>query len=1144
MASSAGVGILLVVVVVIASLRAFKHSEASAHMRKDTLNTLIYTSDLLSELTDAETGQRGYLLTGNLMFLQPYTALRDNVHSHLQQLQANTLNATAQTHLVKVLPLIDAKLAELAHVIELRRHNDMDTALKVVAEGEGKRLMDLIRAQINAFIAIQEKALAQHEAAFQSSMQQLLAIIIVSGMLMVLFALSFSYFMYRRSQQQLKNAVHLKTRHLLAQQEQMNGQLQQSNLALEGSEEKLAVTLNSIGDGVIATDVEGRVTLLNAVAEQLTGWTQAEAIGRPVGEIFHIIHQDTRQPSAIPIMAALAHGEIQVMTNHTLLIAHDGSECIIADSCAPIRGKNCQVIGAVLVFRDVTKESVAKQAVRDSAALIQAILNTVVDGIITFHACGGIIETVNPTIEKMFGYNAAELIGQNFSLLIPELDEDKCNLCLNFNARGKMHSTGLQQEVAGHRKDGSFFALEIALGEMELSGRRYFTGILRDITARKQAEEALFKANALQNAIFNSATFSSIATDEKGIIQIFNVGAERMLGYKAGDVMNKITPADISDQQEVIARAKTLSAELATLIKPGFETLAFKASRGIEDIYELTYLRKDGSRLPAVVSVTALRCANNKIIGYLLIGTDNTQRKQSEIEQKKLFQRAQLALDAGQLGDWSWDAASNLVTLGGRSAKMYGFPERECVTREQMRALLSTEDADYAGKAWDQALVEHTAYNNEYKINLALGEQRWISMTGCGNYAEDGTILGMTGVMQDISERKYNEAKLHESIATAEKANLAKSEFLSSMSHELRTPLNAILGFSQLLETGNPLPTAAQMIRLQEIIKAGWYLLELINEVLDLSLIESGKLLLSPEPVLLVDALLECVTMIEPQAQQHAITMTLLPFDNTWLITADRTRLKQVLLNLLSNAVKYNSQPGTVEVICAEISPNHIRIAVKDSGAGLPAEKLTQLFQPFNRLGQEHGNEEGTGIGLVVTKKLVELMDGSIGVESTVGEGSVFWVEFVKCEVLPAADHATLPIKWLAPVPEQPALYTLLYVEDNPANLMLIEQIITAYPDICLLSAPDANIGMALARAHTPEVILMDINLPGISGSKALKLLRKDPVTAHIPVIALSANAMPSDIKNGLEAGFFRYLTKPIKINEFMKALDEALKHA
>jgi CheY-like chemotaxis protein/two-component sensor histidine kinase len=379
----------------------------------------------------------------------------------------------------------------------------------------------------------------------------------------------------------------------------------------------------------------------------------------------------------------------------------------------------------------------------------------------------------------------------------------------------------------------------------------------------------------------------------------------------------------------------------------------------------------------------------------------------------------------------------------------------------------------------------------------------------------------------------------------AEKANLAKSDFLSSMSHELRTPLGAILGFAQLLESGAPQPVPAQKRSIDQILKAGWYLLELINEILDLALIESGKLPLSLEPVSLAEVLHECEIMIEPQAQKRDIGVTFARFDSPNFVNADRTRVKQLFINLLSNAIKYNRAGGTVTVTCAQSPPDSIRISVRDSGAGLAPDQLSQLFQPFNRLGQEANVEEGTGIGLVVCKRLVELMGGVIGVESTVGQGSVFWIELKQTTEPQAAAHAAeLTAAAQSHVHGATQRYTLLYVEDNPANLMLIEDIIARRPDIRLLSARDAVSGIEIAHVSVPDVILMDINLPGISGLEALKILSADPLTTHIPVIALSANAIPRDIEKGLEAGFFRYLTKPIKVNEFMDTLDMTLKHA
>jgi CheY-like chemotaxis protein/anti-sigma regulatory factor (Ser/Thr protein kinase) len=287
----------------------------------------------------------------------------------------------------------------------------------------------------------------------------------------------------------------------------------------------------------------------------------------------------------------------------------------------------------------------------------------------------------------------------------------------------------------------------------------------------------------------------------------------------------------------------------------------------------------------------------------------------------------------------------------------------------------------------------------------------------------------------------------------------------------------------------------------------------------------------------------ECQSMIETQARTRGISVTFQTVDSAWYANVDRTRAKQVLVNLLSNAIKYNRINGTVEVNCSS-SAERLTVCIKDTGHGLSPDQLVQLFQPFNRLGQENGKEEGTGIGLVVTKQLIELMGGTISVSSTVGVGSEFTIELIRDVSPRLANGNTMP-RELAPQSSEEVAdpgRTLLYVEDNPANLMLVEQIIEGIPNLRMFSATDGNAGVASARTHLPDVILMDINLPGISGTDAMKLLHMDPTTKHIPIIALTANAMLRDIKNGLDAGFFRYLTKPIKINEFLNALDDALR--
>lgn len=670
--------------------------------------------------------------------------------------------------------------------------------------------------------------------------------------------------------------------------------------------------------------------------------------------------------------------------------------------------------------------------------------------------------------------------------------------------------------------------------------------------------DAFLKTGALQDAILNSANFSSIATDEKGVIQIFNVGAERMLGYAAADVLNKITPAEISDPQEVVARAAELSLELGTTIAPGFEALVFKASRGIEDIYELTYIRKDGSRFPAVVSVTALRDVHDhaSIIGYLLIGTDNTVRKQAEAEQEKLDQLLrdqqfytrsliESNIDALMTTDPSGiitDVNNQMETLTGRSREeLIGAAFKNYFT-----------DPTHAEAAIKRVLSEGKVTDYELTARAKDGTETDVSYNATTFHDRDGILKGVFAAARDITERKRWDKVLQEKTvelqkakAVAEKANLAKSDFLSSMSHELRSPLNAILGFTQLIESDTPPPTASQKASIDQILHAGWFLLELINDILDLAVVESGRLSLSLEAVSLPEVLIECQAMIEPTAQKRGISMSFPKFEGPCFIQADRTRLKQVLINLLSNAIKYNRAGGTVVVDCDFTIPGRLRIGVRDTGAGLSPELLAQLFQAFNRLGKEATGEEGTGIGLVVSKRLVELMEGTIGAHSTVGTGSVFWIELGSA-VDPHIDFIKSVTTTLTAIPEGTGKRTrlILYVEDNPANLKLIEQLIARRSDLRLLTAQNGTDGISLALGYMPDVILMDINLPGISGIEAMKIIRLDPTTAHIPIVALSANAIPRDIEKGIEAGFFRYLTKPIKVNEFMETLNETLAFA
>src|SRR6478735_6074533 len=667
-----------------------------------------------------------------------------------------------------------------------------------------------------------------------------------------------------------------------------------------------------------------------------------------------------------------------------------------------------------------------------------------------------------------------------------------------------------------------------------------------DAGAEVLRQEALLKTGALQNAIFNSANFSSIATDDQGVIQLFNVGAERMLGYAAADVLNKITPADISDPQELVARADTLSAELGTPIAPGFDALVFKASRGIEDIYELTYIRKDGSRFPAIVSVTALRDDAGRILGYLLIGTDNTARKRVEAEQQKLDQRlrdqqfyTRSLIESNIDALMTTDPAGIITDVNKQMEALTG-----CTRDELIGAPFKSYFTDPVRAEAGIKLVLREKKVTDYELTACArdGKQTVVSYNATTFYDRGRTLQGVFAAARDVTERKRVEAELQQAKAAAESASQTKSDFLASMSHEIRTPMNAIIAIADLLAK-TPL-SAEQNNYVQIFRRAGDNLLHLINDILDLSKVEASQLELERTRFSLNDLLGKVIKMVAVRAGEKGLALVCeVAPDVPTVLVGDPTRLRQVLLNLLGNAIKFTESGEVALRVTPDADssvPTALRFTIADTGIGIPGEKLGQVFEPFTQADSSTTRRfGGSGLGLTISKRLVELMGGRIWVESRVGEGSVFAFA-VPFEIWAAANRPTAAPVGTGPEAPLPALCILL-AEDSPDNCLITMAYLKDTPCRVEIAETGAIACKKFIAGHY-DLVLMDRQMPimdGLTATRTIRAWEQANDRPPTPIIALTASALKGDREMCLVAGCTAFLTKPIKQEVLLQAIRE-----
>ena len=643
------------------------------------------------------------------------------------------------------------------------------------------------------------------------------------------------------------------------------------------------------------------------------------------------------------------------------------------------------------------------------------------------------------------------------------------------------------------------------------------TGTVQDVTGQIEAEAALTESEEKFRTLYEQSPVGIALNEIDGRFIEANQSFLDMIGYTAEECRAltywQLTPEEYTAQEAL---------QLDRL-----------ESSGYYGPYEKEYFHKHGQRVAVLLSGSLVVDREGRKRVWSVV-QNISERKLAERE-LKIFHRI---FDSTEQGIGVTDAEGLLLYANKAHDVIHGIPFEQSRGKHFVQ-FFSEETLAWAPAAIMAEISRGSGWSGLLPVQHPDGTEVMTSANVGFIAGNDGSPEYLFNIMSDYTEERERQNQLTQAKEAAERANAAKSEFLSSMSHELRTPMNSILGFSQLLQYDEDL-SAEQQDNVHEILRSGHHLLSLINEVLDLAKVESGQIDLSLEPVEVSGVVEECMSLVTTLAAKRHVQLHSPGMINA-VVRADRTRFKQVLINLLSNAIKYNHDGGSVTLEVLSVENHHLRITIKDTGVGIAGHRLHELFQPFNRLDAEDSDIEGTGIGLTITRRIVEMMGGTLGVHSTVGVGSDFWIE-LPMQLLAVADHGKAVIEADDPKYSQAsARYTVLYVEDNPANLKLVAQILSQREHVQLLTAHTSQRGLELITACPPELILLDINMPGMDGYQLLEVLREDAELKHIPVVAVTANAMLSDIERGKAAGFTDYVTKPIDVEKFLGIVDHCL---
>jgi len=783
-------------------------------------------------------------------------------------------------------------------------------------------------------------------------------------------------------------------------------------------------------------------------------------------------------------------------------------------------------------------EYTLEERLKESEAALSAIFDAAQEGILVADAASGHLIMANPAMCRMTGYGAAELSAMHVMDLHAPEEHVRLQQIFQDMENGKFSPI---HELPFLRKDGSVFYADTSSTPFTVKGKSRFLGIFRDVTDRRQIKQALARR---EEAFARTEAIARIGSWDWDLVTdtlIWSDENYRVLGYPPGSLAPNVEAFMKSVHPEDRQRVDTaLKASLVDASVPlNIEHRVLRSNGEIRLVHQVGKVYRDETGKPVRMIGTAQDVTDQKRIeSELMRYRDDLQVlvRERTAELEKASRRNATIVDAAMDGFFTAGLDGQVTDCNDIYCQMLGYTRDE-LCRLNIRNLEADETPEEMAARIGRILeTGHDRFDTRHRRK----DGSLIHVEAKVSLAQIGAERIFFSFVHDITDRKEGEAALILARNEAERANQAKSLFLSRMSHELRTPLNAILGFGQLLECDPqyPLP-APQQENVGLILQAGRHLLELINEILDLSRIEAGKFSLSLEAVELLPVFQECRRLVMPAAEARGIRIASTSAGGCNAVLADRTRLRQVFLNLLSNAVKYNHPEGSVTVSCARRG-DALRIGITDTGPGLSQEQQALLFKPFERLDADKQAIEGTGIGLALSKRLVELMHGEIGLESSPGVGSTFWVELPVAE-LPADRHTqSLPVAPAAAVAAS-RLWSILYIEDNAANMRLMERILRKREGVCLITAERPDRGLELAAAQRPDLILLDINLPEMDGYQVLTRLRAMPETRAIPVVGISANAMTKDLERARAALFDGYLTKPLDIPALLETVDKFL---